>query len=186
MWSADSRQWSSSSGYQNNRDWSKSKQDWSHASSSWWNAPKDSTPTPTVAAAEPVLPSHFKSDDKFFDSTAVGSGNHQFHRVVQSTDWFRKAQIVGRPVDDLRVHELCLRGMSEFPLRMISEGRFQSIVWTRNTAESVLVTQLLKAHFVVPPFLRLLKPDAFHVRVPFHALPMHSVYRKVVHQEAGK
>ena len=34
--------------------------------------------------------------------------------------------------------------MSEFSLRMPSEGRFQSIVWTRNTAESVLVTQLLK------------------------------------------
>eukprot|EP00439_Symbiodinium_sp_Y106_P067694 s228_g11.t1 len=34
--------------------------------------------------------------------------------------------------------------MNEFSLRMLSEGRFQSIVWTRNTAESVLVTQLLK------------------------------------------
>ena len=27
---------------------------------------------------------------------------------------------------------------------MLSEGRFQSIVWTRNTAESVLDTELLK------------------------------------------
>ena len=34
--------------------------------------------------------------------------------------------------------------MSEFSLRMLSEGRFQSIVWKRNTAESALVTQLLK------------------------------------------
>ena len=34
--------------------------------------------------------------------------------------------------------------MSEFSLRMLSEGRFQSIVWMHNTAESVLVTQLLK------------------------------------------
>ena len=70
---------------------------------------------------------------------------HQFHRVIQSTDWSRKAQLAGRSVEDLRVHELCFRGMNEFSLRMLSEGRFQSIVWTRNTAESVLVTQLLKS-----------------------------------------
>ena len=69
---------------------------------------------------------HFKSDEKFFDSTAMGSGNHQLHRTVQSTDWSRKAQIAGRPVDDLRVHELCFRGFSEFSLRLLSEGRFQS------------------------------------------------------------
>ena len=42
------------------------------------------------------------------------------------------------------LHEFCFRGMNEFSLRMLSEGRFQSIVWTRNIAESVLVTQLLK------------------------------------------
>ena len=47
-------------------------------------------------------------------------------------------------MDDLRVYELCSRRLSEFSLRMLSEGRFQSIVWTRNSAESVLVTQLLK------------------------------------------
>ena len=35
---------------------------------------------------------------------------------------------------------------------MLSEGRFQSIVWTRNSAESVLVTQLLKG-------IREMKPD---------------------------
>ena len=65
--------------------------------------------TPTVSAAKPVIPANFKSDDKFFDSTAVGSGNHQFHRVVQSTDWSRKAQIAGRPEDDLQAYELCFR-----------------------------------------------------------------------------
>ena len=134
MWSSDSRQWSNSSGYQGSRDWSnnKSKQSWQASPHDWW-------------ASKPVLPAHFKSDDKFFDSTAVGSGNHQFHRVIQSTDWSRKAQLAGRSVEDLRVHELCFRGMNEFSLRMLSEGRFQSIVWTRNTAESVLVTHLLKS-----------------------------------------
>ena len=122
-----------------------SKQSWWQASShDWWASNKDGNVAGSVPASKPVLPSHFKSDDKFFDSTAVGSGNHQFHRVIQSTDWSRKAQLAGRSIEDLRVHEICFRGMSEFSLRMLSEGRFQSIVWTRNTAESVLVTQLLK------------------------------------------
>ena len=140
---SDSRQWSSNSGYQGSRDWSKGKQQqWSSSSNDWWGSNENHTPT--VPAAKPVIPANFKSDDQFFDSTAVGSGNHQFHRVLQSTDWSRKAQIAGRPVDDLRVFELCFRGLSEFSLRMLSEGRFQSIVWTRNSAQSLLVTQLLK------------------------------------------
>ena len=79
------------------------------------------------------------------DSTAVGSGNHQFYRLVQPTDRSRKANLAGRPVEDIRVHEMCFRGLNEFSLRMLSEGRFQSLVWTRSAAESVLTTQLLKA-----------------------------------------
>ena len=111
----------------------------------WWASSKDGNATGSVPASKPVLPARFKSDDKFFDSTAVGSGNHQFHRVIQSTDWSRKAQLAGRSIEDLRVHEICFRGTSEFSLRMLSEGRFQSIVWTRNTAESVWLLSCLKA-----------------------------------------
>ena len=113
MWSSDSRQWSNNSGYQGNRDWSnKSKQSWQASSHDWWACNKDGNAAGSVPASKPVLPSHFKSDDKFFDSTAVGSGNHQFHRVIQSTDWSRKAQLAGRSIGDLRVHEICFRGMS--------------------------------------------------------------------------
>eukprot|EP00439_Symbiodinium_sp_Y106_P082440 s273_g21.t2 len=113
MWSSDSRQWSNSSGYQGSRDWNnKSQQSWQASSHDWWASNKDGNVTGSVTASKLVLPSHFKSDDKFFDSSAVGSGNHQFHRVIQSTDWSRKAQLAGRSVEDLRVHELCFRGMS--------------------------------------------------------------------------
>ena len=82
------------------------QQQWSSSSNDWWGPNTDPT---TVPAAKTVIPANFKSDDKFFDSTAVGSGNHQFHRVVQSTDWSRKAQIAGRPEDDLQAYELCFR-----------------------------------------------------------------------------
>ena len=43
------------------------------------------------------------------------SGNHQFLRVIQSTDWSRKAQLAGRSVEDLRVHEPCFRGLNAQP-----------------------------------------------------------------------
>ena len=118
-----------------------SKTDWSAASQKWWESRQDSSSDPVVAAPKPSIPSHFKSDEKFFDSTAMGSGNHQFHRTVQSTDWSRKAQIAGRPVDDLRVLELCFRGFSEFSLRLLSEGRFQS---QSVTEISEAVTELLQ------------------------------------------
>ena len=75
MWGSDSHQWSSSSGYQESRDWNKGKQQWSSSSNAWWGS--KSATTPTVPAAKPVIPANFKSDDKFFDSAAVGSGNHQ-------------------------------------------------------------------------------------------------------------
>ena len=39
------------------------------------------------------------------------SGNHQFLRVIQ-TDWSRKAQLAGRLVEVLRVHEPCFRGLN--------------------------------------------------------------------------
>ena len=47
------------------------------------------------------------------DSRSESSfGNHQFLRVIQSTDWSRKAQLAGRTVEDLRVHEPCFRGLN--------------------------------------------------------------------------
>ncbi len=120
--------------------WNRGTKSWQSQSGDWWSQQSASVPAPEI-----TLPSSFKSDETFFDSTAVGAGNHQFYRHVQPTEWSRKANLAGRPVEDIRVHELCLRGMGEFSLRMLSEGKFQSLVWTRNAAEGVLVTQLLKA-----------------------------------------
>ena len=64
---------------------------------------------------------------------------------MQPTDWSTAANLAGRPVEDIRAHEMCFRGMNEFCLRMRSEGRFQCLVWTCSAAESVLTTQLLTA-----------------------------------------
>ncbi|CAE7612843.1 unnamed protein product [Symbiodinium natans] len=143
MWNAHSSRW------QSNDKWSSDT--WGRGSgnesSSWWTQDRERASnygSGSVPAPKPTYPASFRSDDTFIDSTAVGAGNHQFYRVVQPTDWSRKANLAGRPVEGIRLHEMCFRGMSEFSLLMLSEGRFQSVVWTRSAAEGMLATQLLK------------------------------------------
>ena len=95
-----------------------------------------------VPPPAPTFPNTFSPDAACHDKTPVAG--HQLFRVVQPTEWSRKTGIAGRKVEDVRLHELCHRGMAEFSMRLVSEGRFQGIVWTRSVQESVFVTSLLK------------------------------------------
>ena len=61
------------------------------------------------------------------------------------TKWSRGAGIAGRDVADIRIVELCRNGFAEHPLRLLSGGRFQGVIFTRNVAESVFVANLLKS-----------------------------------------
>ena len=90
------------------------------------------------------FPPSFQSDATFHDRTPIGRGNHQLYRTVQPTEWSRKAGLAGREVCDIRAHELAHRGIQEFALRLLSEGRFQGLVWTRSISETVFLTHLLK------------------------------------------
>ena len=46
---------------------------------------------------------------------------------------------------DIRAHELLFHGPAEWALRLLSHGRFVSVVPTRSVAESILVSQILAA-----------------------------------------
>ena len=136
------------------KDWESS--DWTDAwsktdawSNSWghWPADRPKAPAepasiPDVPPPAPTFPNTFSPDAACHDKTPVAG--HQLFRVVQPTEWSRKTGIAGRKVEDVRLHELCHRGMAEFSMRLVSEGRFQGIVWTRSVQESVFVTSLLK------------------------------------------
>ena len=63
-------------------------------------------------------------------------------KEVQPTEWSRKQSLIGRPIDDIRAWELSHRGLSEFSLRLLSEGRYQGIDWTRSASGAVFTTQL--------------------------------------------
>ena len=70
---------------------------------------------------------------------------HQLFREVQPTEWSRKQSLwPSRTVEDIRAWELSHRGLSELSFRLVSEGRYQGIVWTRSASEAVFTTQLLK------------------------------------------
>ena len=52
--------------------------------------------------------------------------------------------LAGRSIEDICAWELSHRGLSEFSFRLLSEGRYQGIVWTRSASEAVFTTQLVK------------------------------------------
>ena len=123
----------SSSSWQEGQSWQQAQQ---------WTA--TTKPTEPVRPPKALLPDHFQSDDKFYDRQPVGKGSHQLFRTVQPTEWSRKTSLAGRPIEDIRAWELSHRGLSEFSFRLLSEGRYQGIVWTRSASEAVFLTQLMK------------------------------------------
>ena len=117
--------------------WPKDKWD---ANSNWWQS-SDWNPS---TAPTPSLPTSFVSDHQHFDKTPLGKGAHVLYKQVQPTERSRKSGVAGRDVTDIRAYELSHRGLGDFSLRLLSEGRHQSIVWARSGSESVLLTALLK------------------------------------------
>ena len=106
--------------------------------------PSFSEPSRPLVPVSPAvkLPSTFVSNDEFLDTTAVGG--FQYPRTIQPTEWSRRTGLAGRPIEDVKAYELCHRGAGEFSLRMLANGRFQGLVWTRNLMETVFVTALLR------------------------------------------
>ena len=105
--------------------------------SSWNSSPSTAVPAPKAQAAP-----NWVSDDTFLDSSKVGG--HQLFRTVQATAWSRRQNLAGREITDLRLYELSHHGLQDFGLRMLSEGRFQGLIYTRSVSESVFVQVLVK------------------------------------------
>ncbi|CAE7228717.1 unnamed protein product [Symbiodinium sp. CCMP2592] len=131
----------SSNSWDNRQQWNRwSKEDkWDskYSEKSW-----EHVASPTYQSFS--LPSSFVSDQQHYDKTPLGKGAHVLHKLVQPTEWSRKAGLAGRDVSDIRAFELSHRGLGDFSFRLLSEGRHQSIVWARSGQESVLITALLK------------------------------------------
>ena len=108
-----------------------------------WQRPRSPETAPALVQPPQIpVPATFQSDATFFDKQVVHG--HQLYRCVQATPWTVKNNLAGRSVDSLRIAELARGGLNEYSLRLLSEGTFQGLTFTRSISESVLVANFLK------------------------------------------
>ena len=88
------------------------------------------------------LPHSFQSDSKFLDRNSLFG--RQFYRNVCSTPWSQQTGLANRPVDSVRVHELCYLGWENHNLRALSAGAFVSVVFARSVREAQVADSLLR------------------------------------------
>ena len=150
--------------------WSDSRNEWNQ---SWYGAqrcassdyrsaatspPSNSQPTwappASSSAPAPVWPSTFVSDDHHYDTTSVFC--FSFKKEVEATHWSRKKGFSSRDVMDIRAHELLFHGPAEWALRLLSHGRFVSVVPTRSVAESIPVSKLFDSTQLFQPAIDMM------------------------------
>ena len=125
--------------------WGHDRWEWSDNQSygTSWQRPKSPEAAPALVQPSPIpVPASFQSDATFFDRQVMHG--HQLYRCVQATPWSVKHNLAGRSVDSLRVAELARGGLNEYSMRLLSEGTFQGLTFTRSISESVLVANCLK------------------------------------------
>ena len=103
--------------------------------------PQTWTPPSSSSAPAVTLPPKFAPDDHHYDSTSVFG--FSLKKIVEAPHWSRKKGFSARDVMDIRAHELMFHGTEEWALRLLSHGRFVSVIPTRSVAESVIMSQIL-------------------------------------------
>ena len=94
--------------------------------------------TPSTAPT----PSTWKPDSQHYDSNPL-HGNPLF-RQIQPTAWSRARNVHGMDPLLLPAASLLRQGQEDYSLRLLSAGRYMGLIPTRNIAESVLMSMLLK------------------------------------------
>ena len=94
--------------------------------------------TPSTAPT----PATWKPDSQHYDSNPL-HGNPLF-RQIQPTAWSRARNVHGMDPLLLPASFLLRQGQEEYALRLLSAGRYMGLIPTRNIAESVLMSMLLK------------------------------------------
>ena len=84
----------------------------------------------------------FRLMRKFLDNCE--KYGYKLHRKVQPTNWSRKRQLAGRPVEDISIVDITKNGWEEHALRVLSQGSFVTPVWARSTSEAVFAAGLFK------------------------------------------
>ena len=97
---------------------------------------------PSASITQTPVPSDFQADEEFLDNCE--KYGYKLHRKVQPTNWSRKRQLAGRPVEDISIVDITKNGWEEHALRVLSQGSFVTPVWARSTSEAVFAAGLFK------------------------------------------
>ena len=88
------------------------------------------------------LPPTFKADSKYLDKNM--SYGRQLYRHICSTPWSNQVGLANRPVEEVKVHELCYLGWENHHLRTLSAGAFVSLVFARSVREAQVADAFLR------------------------------------------
>ena len=100
------------------------------------------TPQPPRTPTTAPTPTTWKPDNQHYDSNPLHG--HPLFRQIQPTAWSRARNVHGMDPLLLPASFLLRQGQEEFALRLLSAGRYMGLIPTRNIAESVLMSMLLK------------------------------------------
>jgi hypothetical protein len=89
------------------------------------------------------IPSTWKSSSSHYDVNQVYGLS--LPRTVESTQWSRKANLVGVPVDQVKVVDVIPGGMSNWGLRLIGNGRYTAFELFRSRLEAMIASILTKS-----------------------------------------
>ena len=76
------------------------------------------------------IPSSFSQDDEYLDKKE--NYGLTLPRHVISSQWSKEKDIHGRDIRTIRVIDMCYKGIENYALRTIANGRYTSIEITRN------------------------------------------------------
>ena len=103
----------------------------------------ESSRSPQGKVHDVALPRDFVTDSDHLDSREVFG--KKFFRKIQLTSWSQKFGLAGRPIEDVKLHEIAYGGWKSFYLRHLSYGMFTTIVFARKINEAAFVSKLLAA-----------------------------------------
>ena len=84
------------------------------------------------------IPSTWKSSSSHYDVKQVYGLS--LLRTVESTQWSRKANLVGVPVDQVKVVDVIPGGLSNWGLRLIANGRYTVFELFRSRLEAMITS----------------------------------------------
>ena len=67
-----------------------------------------------------------------------------FPRVVESTQWSRKSQIAGLPVDQIKVVDMVPKGLQNYGIRLLANGRYVAFEMFRTRLDALIASTLFK------------------------------------------